>query len=155
MDAGLKAVGDYIVDLAVTAFNDQFGFNFNPRDFFILSLPDNVMGKCAYEISNPDAYDDVKLHLYCTLTDNVVVYPYRLKDNQDFPTGPASKVYVAMAELNEEVLALNNNYIRRECPVFVLEPSTLNTFLLERDSQPILDEMYEYFQYEDGTPVVT
>lgn len=154
MDAGLKAVGDYIVNLAVTAFNEQFGYSFDPKDFIILSLPDNVMGKCAYEIYNPDANDDVKLHLYCSLTNNVIVYPYKLKDNQDIPTGPDSKVYVAMAELNEEVLMLNNNFIRRECPVFILEPSTLNTFLLERTAQPILDEHFEYFHYENGTPVV-
>ncbi len=154
MNAGLQAVADYIVNMAVTTFNDQFGYNFNPKEFTILSLPANVMGKCAYEISNPNADDDVKLHIYATLTERAVIYPFRLSDDQSYPTGPSEKVYVALAEFNDDILRLNNNFIRRECPVFKYTDLELNTLLQEIDGTAILDEQYEYFHFEDSAVLV-
>lgn len=155
MRPGLQAVADFIVQMAVTEFNEQFGYKFNWKDFKIVSLPEHVMGKCAYEISNPAAYDDVRLHIYAHLGNDCVIRKFRLEDEKIFPTGPSEKVYVAIAEFNDHVLRLDNNFIRRQCPHFPSFVADLNILIMQT-GQPLLDQDHEYiFLASSGNGTIT
>lgn len=153
MDAGQSAVADFIIQMAITAYNRQYGAQLNWQQYQIISIQPNIQGRCAFEITDLTDQEDFKLHIYSRLDVDNKINPYRLCDEHDYPAGQGEKVYVATATFNNEVLYLNHNEVRRECPTFLSPEAQLNCIIDENFITAIGDENNDYILYEDGTPL--
>ena len=153
MDAGLQAVSDYIRKFVITAFNLQYGLNTLWSDYEIVDIPPRWGRHCAFELTNIDVNLNFQIHIHTNIGPENTLEEFWLLDEENIGTGPLEKVYVAYATFSEDILFLNNNYIRRECPSFPSPESQLNVIIDESYTTAILSQEGDYIRYEEATAV--
>lgn len=154
MDANLQKVSDYLRRYIVGAFNLQYGLDQDWRRFEIVSIPPKETCHCAFEVTNIDEFENFRIHIYANIGDDAnFVDTFVLCDEEDIPSSPSSKIYVANAEFAEDVLDLNNNYIRRECPHFPSPDAQLNVIIDEPFIHAIKSGEGEYIMYEEALSI--
>lgn len=144
MNPGLQQVANFLKLAAVSAFNQQFGRNYDWTKFNIYSMEPNVSAKCAFEIVGQFPGEQLILHIYSEIGRDNYVGHYQLRDEVNFEPTIIEKRYVALARFNESVLYLNNNFIRRECPAFPSADSWLDCIMEENFFFAIRSEKGDY-----------
>lgn len=153
MDAGLQRVADYIRKFTIDAFNLQYGMNVLWSDFEIVSIPPRYGKHCGFEITNIDVNVDFKIHIHSNIGLENTIDEFWLLAEENYSASAAEKVYVAYAEFSEEILFLNNNFIRRECPHFPSSYAQLNCIIDETYTVAVLGEDGTFVMYEEAVAI--
>lgn len=140
---------NFVIRLAVDAFNHQFGYNFNHGAFDLISIDTESQTHCAFEVYTTRFDDQLRLRCYANLGSKNHVGQYVLKENDDptigNPGDQVPTVFVANMELDQEFLHLNNNFIRKSGCQFDVD--LMRLMILLKESQ-------EAFTMEDGSYVL-
>lgn len=142
-------IRQFIIELAVNAFNVQFKKNFKYSDFDVVSIPPNTNSTCGFEVHTTRFDDNFRLRLYTTLGVISHVGKYALKEDKDNYPGSGDELFVADAMLDNEFLYLNNNQIRQSSCSIAQDLSKL-LILLQEDSSALLLEDGNYILLEEG-----
>lgn len=153
MDAGLQSVSDYIRKFVIDAFNLQYGLNLLWNDFEVVSIPPRWGKRCAFQITNIDVNVDFCIHIHSNIGSKNTLEEFWLLDEENYAASPQEKVYVAYAEFSEDILYLNNNFIRRQCPEFPVPEAQLNIIIDETFTIGFLSEAGEFMMYEEAIAV--
>lgn len=145
----------FIIQLAVMAFNAQYNRHYKPEDFDVHSVKgihDN-QSRVVYEIYTQRRDDYLRLRLYCTLGNRDVVGRFSLYDQANRPTGLGDEIFAADAVLDNNFLRTHNNIIR-EGFIDLLPAPWLEAILMmeENGTEPILLEDGGYIYLEEGSP---
>ncbi len=136
----------FLIFLAVDAFNTQFGRNYKPTDFDCTRIETDHRTRCAFEFFTITPTDSLRLRLFCQFATINRVFPYQLNVAGvavDLELG--DEVWVADAFLDQEFLYAGNNFIRRSCPDIVSNPTDYIVLTAEDDT---------YLLTEDGAEIV-
>lgn len=136
---------NFIINLAVTAFNVQFGFNYNPIDFDVVAIPENTNSHCGFEIYTTRFDDYLRMRLYCNFGSVNTVGTYRLNVDTSIIAGLGDEVFVADAVLDNEFLYSGSNFIRMSCPELGADISRLQIMITEDEIQ---------LTFEDGEDIL-
>lgn len=86
---------EFIRTIAVTQFNQQYGKNFDPRDFDVFSIVPCYSNTHGYEIYSVRSDDKLRLHLYFNVGQSDDFMPYRLENDMSDKKGQlGDEVYV-------------------------------------------------------------
>lgn len=154
MDIELQRISDYIRRYVIEAFNLQYGLDQDWHRFEIISIPAKESCHCAFEITNVDEMENLRIHIYANIADDAnFVDTFVLCDEEDTISNPSTKIYVANAEFAEDLLYFNNNFIRRMCPVFPSPDAQLNVIIDEQFIHAIKSAEGEYIMYEEALSI--
>lgn len=153
MDASLQAVSDYLRRYVIDAFNLQFGLNQDWRRFEIVNIQPKTTCHCAFEITNVDEFENFRIHIYADIASDNFVDEFVICDEEDVMSSPSSKIYVANAVFSEDVLNLNNNFIRRMCPNFPSPDAQLNVLIDETFIHAIRPEEGGFILIEEAESI--
>lgn len=140
----------FLVQLAVDAFNQQKGANYDAADFDIKTLS-SQNDYTAVEVFTTRYDDFFRLRLHCALGAINFVGIYSLQTDTSNVVGAlGDEVLVADAILNNEFLEVGKNDLRRNAPVF--EADVMLTFALLDDdtNSPLISEDGDQLIFEDG-----
>lgn len=129
---------EYIIGVALTAFNKQFGGSYKIKDFDCFSLVSPVRDRCLFEIYTRRNFDYLRLRLSCELTNTTQTDRYKLV--VAIPTiirGLGDEVWYANALLDHKTLYPGLPNLRRTCPYI---PAAANVTLATEDLTGILTE---------------
>ena len=91
---------EFIRTVAVTQFNQQYGKNFNPKDFDVFSIAPCYSDTHGYEIYSVRSDDKLRLHLYFNIGQSDDFMPYRLENDMSDKKGElGDEVYVMIGFL--------------------------------------------------------
>lgn len=153
MDAGLQRVADYIRKFVIDAFNLQYGLNDLWSDYEIVSIPPRYGRHCAFEITNIDVNVNFKIHVHSNIGKLNDIEEFWILEPENYSSVGDEKVYVAYAEFSEDILLLNNNFIRRQCPHFASPYEQLNIVIDETYTQAVLAEDGTFVMYEEAVAI--
>lgn len=129
---------EFIIRVAVDAFNSEFGTKHQYDDFDCMSLKSGDYDRCFYEVFTRQQFDYLRIRLSCQMSNKNWVGPYQL--TLSVPTivaGLGDEVWYANAQLDSEFLFAGQNYIRRTCPIIKADE---NLVLATEDLDGILTE---------------
>jgi len=91
----------FIIQLAVAKFNQQYNRSLDYSDFDAMSIPNNIYSNLAYEVFSVRMDDYVRLRMYLTF-DNVDILPnYRLEvDNTTVIGALGDEVFVTFGTID-------------------------------------------------------
>lgn len=129
---------EFIIKVAIDAFNKEFGTNHEYQDCDAFSLPHGDYDRCLFEVYTKKHFDALRIRLSCQMTNRTWVGPFRLV--LSVPTiinGLGDEVWYANVQLDQEFLFAGMNYVRRVCPVILPKR---NTVLIAENGDGILTE---------------
>lgn len=87
---------EFLIGIAITQFNVQFGRKFLTSDFDIMSIDPNSYSDRGYELVTIRLDDQVRLRMYVTFADDFFVSGYRLVNTGDAVLGAlGDEIYVS------------------------------------------------------------
>lgn len=102
MSTDLKSESQFLIDLAVSTFNSQFGRNISPAGCEIKSILPDYGTSYGYEISTKITTDYLRLRIYLTLETMDRLFPYRLETTSEKNVEAlGDEVYVALGVVNQ------------------------------------------------------
>ena len=143
MNKRIKEEKDFLIDLAVLKFNQQYGRSFKKEQFTIKSIPKKVQADRSYEIKTKRQDDFLVLHLHCRFASSDGISSFRLENARAAQTGQlGDETYVADASIDNYYI---RNGIYKFAPINEDSPVTGASLLLEDGTELLL---------EDGTPIL-
>lgn len=142
-------IRQFIIELAVNAFNLQFNRSFSYDEFDAISIENNPTSHCAFEIYTTRFDDNFRLRLYTSLGNINRVGTYVLKEQIENYPGSGDELFVADAILDQEFLYLNNNQIRQSGCSIAQDISKL-MILLQENGDALLLENGDFILLEEG-----
>ena len=140
----------YIANLAVMKYNEQYGFNYDYRNFEVVSIPPNTNTDFAFEIYTRRFDDYLRLRVYFTIGNYFFISPYRIYDQPNTNTGIGDEIFVTDSVADDVFLSLTNNLIRQSSPNLTEDASLLPIIIQEENGLPILMESGDYILREEG-----
>lgn len=142
-------IKQFIIELAVNAFNIQFTRSFDYKDFDVITIRNNPNSHCAFEVYTTRFDDNLRFRLYVTLGNINHVGTYILKEQIDNYVGTGDELFVADAVLDQEFLYLNNNQIRQaNCSID--HDVTKLKVLIKENGDALLLENGDFILLEDN-----
>lgn len=87
---------EFIINLAINAFNLQYSRNINPKECDAYSIPKNKTSRMAYEVYTLRTDDAVRMRIYLNFGKHDGLSPFRLEtDNQNIVNALGDEVYVS------------------------------------------------------------
>lgn len=133
----------FIIQLVVSAYNDQTSKKMVVDDFDVKGIKKNQNSDAGFEVFTKRADDWLRLRIYATFSATNEVGPFRVEEQETISQiGSGDEVFVADAYLDREFFYGDNNYIRRL--IDIADDDVGNALLLESGDALLL---------EDGTPL--
>lgn len=136
----------FLIQLAIDAFNAQFAFNYNTSDFDIKAVDSGNYNRCGFEVFTTTTTDFLRLRLYAQFGNINHVGDYQLNVTSPPVDGAlGDEVFVADAILDSEFLYSGNNFIRMSCPELGIDPTRYDV---------LSDESGDILTLEDGSEIL-
>lgn len=130
----------YLIALAVSAYNEQFGYAYVPGDFDVKSIEPNNNADFGFEFLTPRYDDFLRLRLYGKFGNGTWLSPYRVDVDVIAISGPGDEVFVADAVFDYSLLYNTDNFIRRSFPNLILNLDLLDVLITDDNEILITDD---------------
>jgi hypothetical protein len=143
---------EFLIDLVVSSFNNQFNRDYCVEDFDAYSVIDDKSllteqePRCIYELSSVLPDDIFKIRVYCKNDTYTDVGEFKTKESSNIPVFFGDELFVADARIDLRPFRDISSGISNACPKVV--SVVTDNLLLYEDMSPILLETGEAIALE-------
>lgn len=135
---------EFLIQLALGQYNQQYGRNFQAADFDIMSIDQRVNFDLSYEIFTVRLDDHLRLRVHLLLSDGDGLGPYRVEsDGTDGVQTLTDEIFVALGRVDQYY---KDSGVYKFNPIYPDE--ALLPVIHDEHWQPIQDESGEYILEE-------
>lgn len=143
---------EFLMNFVISAFNSQFGRDYDSGDFDAYSVIDDKSlleeqePRCVYELSSVLPDDIFKIRVYCKSDTYSGIGEFKTKESSNIPVSFGGELFVADARIDLRPFRDISSGISTACPKVV--STVTDNLLLYEDMSPILLETGEAIALE-------